>query len=521
MKMLNNPFRYEPAPAIVSAARTLIRKIKNDHLLSSLFEEGKMMGILLVYRPEDGTQDFLYAFSGNVTLPDHRVTAVIEGFVPPVCDIMAAGSHFQQGQSTINKLNDRLSELESSETLASLKSALSQTKSDAEREIKAYQSYMVRCRQERHSNPSAKSEGEMVSESQFQKAECRRIKKRWQTVIEDKQDALSAFEDQINNIKEERRILSDELQRWIFENYIVMNGLGETASIWDIFKSQGLVPPGGTGDCAAPKLLNYAFRHGLVPMSMGEFWYGKSPLSIPRIEGHFYPSCTSKCGPLLPWMLRGVEISQEPTLQVQPEVIYEDEYILVAVKPSGMLSTPGKTGERSLIEILSEAGRHLLEVHRLDMDTSGLIVFAKSKEVQTSLRKQFESRTVCKTYCARLMPGFKAPDKGRINLPMRPDYDNRPLQIVDPSNGKEAITDYEVIRRYPNGEVDIAFYPVTGRTHQLRVHSAHRLGLGTPIKGDRLYGGSGNQLCLHASLLSFLHPITGRKMSFDCHPSLF
>ena len=314
---------------------------------------------------------------------------------------------------------------------------------------------------------------------------------------------------------------SRELQEWLFRQYRVMNGMGEEMDVKEIFASRGLVPPGGTGECAAPKLLNYAFRNGLKPLCMGEFWYGASPGSGEvRQHGRFYPSCTGKCGPLLSWMLRGVEVEDNPLQRVAGfntiKVLYEDDILLAVNKPSGMLCAPGLTGTESLQEILEKDYGKLYSCHRLDMDTSGVILFARTPQAQTEIHRQFSERVVKKTYLAHLCAGtrpWKGKMKGTIALPLAPDWHDRPRQMVDKQNGKSAITEFEILQIFPDGEMDVRFIPHTGRTHQLRVHAASPLGLGRPIKGDALYGDSSkNRLQLHAESLSFKHPVSGETV---------
>ena len=314
---------------------------------------------------------------------------------------------------------------------------------------------------------------------------------------------------------------SRELQEWLFRQYRVMNGMGEEMDVKEIFALRGLVPPGGTGECAAPKLLNYAFRNGLKPLCMGEFWYGASPGSGEvRQHGRFYPSCTGKCGPLLSWMLRGVEVEDNPLQRVAGfdtiKVLYEDDILLAVNKPSGMLCAPGLTGTESLQEILEKDYGKLYSCHRLDMDTSGVILFARTPQAQTEIHRQFSERVVKKTYLAHLCAGTR-PWKGKMNgtlaLPLAPDWHDRPRQMVDKQNGKSAITEFEILQIFPDGEMDVRFIPHTGRTHQLRVHAASPLGLGRPIKGDALYGDSSkNRLQLHAESLSFKHPVSGETI---------
>lgn len=351
---------------------------------------------------------------------------------------------------------------------------------------------------------------------------------------------------------------SIRLQEWLFRQYIVLNALGQEMSIKEVFALRGLVPPGGTGDCAAPKLLQYAYSHGLKPLAMGEFWYGASPTSEVRRQGAFYPSCTGKCGPLLDFMLQGLDVEPNPLdcdhlWQLgEPVIHFEDNTVVVVDKPAGMLSVPGRTSRGNLLEWLSQScGCHILECHRLDMDTSGLMVFAKTPEAQAAIRRQFEEREVRKQYLARLCPAeagtkgledraprsLKSGDSGKISLPLMLDYYDRPRQKVDFENGKPAVTDYEVLRELPGGIIEVRFTPYTGRTHQLRVHAAHTLGLGRPILGDRLYGGQmpgiaaafeagqaalgatpgalSGRMMLHSSLLAFRHPASGSRMRFE------
>ena len=322
----------------------------------------------------------------------------------------------------------------------------------------------------------------------------------------------------------ERAAASAELQAWIFDQYRVSNARGETLTIREVFARRGLIPPGGTGDCAAPKLLQYAYSHHLTPIAMGEFWYGASPASEVREQGRFYPSCTGKCGPLLSFMLEGLEVEPNPldrefTADSEPRILHEDADILVVSKPAGMLSVPGRTRAKSLLDWLRERFGEVHSCHRLDMDTSGVMVFARNLAAKSELERQFAEREVAKTYRARLAAGSKPFDharKGTIALPLCLDYYDRPRQMVDREHGKLTVTEYEVLEQLPDGEIDIRFTPKTGRTHQLRVHAAHADGLGHPIKGDRLYGSAdGGRLWLHAESLRFRHPVTGEILYFE------
>lgn len=328
---------------------------------------------------------------------------------------------------------------------------------------------------------------------------------------------ISAMPDGIAKGRESAR-----LQDWLFDQYKVLNANGEQLSVKRIFARRGLVPPGGTGDCAAPKLLQYAYLHGMKPLAMGEFWYGVSHSSEVREHGHFYPACFGKCGPLLSFMMEGLDVEPNPLDREyegrEPAVLHADSSIIVVDKPAGMLSVPGRNGIGSLLDWLAERYGEVHSCHRLDMDTSGIMVYARNIPCKAALEAQFAGREVSKTYRARLSAGstpFRRSASGTIALPLSPDYYDRPRQIVDKSSGKPAISEYKVLEMLPDGEIDILFHPLTGRTHQLRVHAAHPSGLGRPIKGDLLYGGTpADRLYLHAESLSFTHPTSGEKLTF-------
>ena len=383
-------------------------------------------------------------------------TALVEGFVPPIFDLTEPGGYYRAAEARITAINERL---------ALLRTSLS---SDST-----------------HEAGSAES---------------------------------------VEALERERHALSVELQDWIFSRYRVSNARGESLSIKEVFARRGLVPPGGTGDCAAPKLLQYAYSHGLKPLAMGEFWYGASPRREVRTQGRFYPSCTGKCGPLLEFMLQGLDVEPNPLAQLstrEPRIVFQDQYIIVAEKPSGMLAAPGRYVSHSMVSALEKlTGAEVFSCHRLDMDTSGLMVFAKTAAVQAALHRQFAAGEVHKRYQARLQPGRELPaEQGEISIPLSMDYYDRPRQMADWESGKPALTRYRVLRHRRDGSTDIEFEPLTGRTHQLRVHAAHALGLGRPISGDRLYGGDpatpDAPLALHASRLEFRHPVTGEQLLFQ------
>ena len=335
--------------------------------------------------------------------------------------------------------------------------------------------------------------------------------------------------------------LSQDLQLWLFHQYQFLNARGETKDLVDVWqdyhsspkiRKKFPLPPGGTGDCCAPKLLQYAYQHGLKPVCMAEFWWGPSPKSEVRHHGQYYPACSGKCKPVLAWMLQGLEVDPNPeTLRLphqEPRIVYEDDVLAVVDKPSGMLSQPGKIGDESVATWAQKRWPEAVLVHRLDMLTSGILLVAKTTEAYHSLQKQFEDRTVKKKYLA-IVEGVPAQEHGIIDLPLSSDPMNRPRQVVDYEKGKRAITEYRVVTITPpqplpsrGGErggvfpmTRLALWPHTGRTHQLRMHCAHPEGLGCPILGDELYGNKADRLYLQAQAISFVHPVTGKRMHFE------
>ena len=338
---------------------------------------------------------------------------------------------------------------------------------------------------------------------------------------------ISAMRD--DSQKEERRQRSQQLQLWLFDQYRFLNARGERRRLVDVWQDYHCserirrkypLPPGGTGDCCAPKLLQYAYQEGLKPLCMAEFWWGPSPKTEVRQHGQFYPACRGKCKPVLTWMLQGLNVDPNPeeiasTPQLDITVVYEDDTLIVISKPSGLLSVPGRIGSYSVATILSQRYPGTLLAHRLDMGTSGLMVAAKTRDAYRQLQQQFSDHTIRKTYVAQLDTSYSSPltprpTKGTISLPLLCDPINRPRQVVDYERGKTAVTDYEII-----GNGCVRLYPHTGRTHQLRMHCAHPDGLGCPIRGDELYGRPADRLYLHAERLELTHPATGERMTFE------
>lgn len=516
-----DPFRYSPHPLVSLAAKMLMKRISASEELSSYFSEGKMLGVLVVSNAS-GQIGYLAAFSGNVSGHSH-----LEGFVPPIYDLLDPSGYFKIKEAEITAMNNSIYALENGTGFNSLKQELTRAETRRDEEIGLLKARMAISKRERDeirretSNPSRLRE--LIRESQFEKAELRRLKLGWEEKISTLKEDIRTILEELKRMKTRRAEMSDALQKWIFSQYIVHNALGESSSIGEIFDRSGLIPPGGTGECAAPKLLEYAYRNSLKPLAMGEFWYGLSPETAVRTQGHFYPSCTSKCGPLMGYMLQGLstESEKDPLIGVQ-EIVFEDEHIIAASKPSGMPSVPGLNGRESMEEWLcSFYGQKVYPVHRLDMDTSGIILFARNIETSIALQKQFEQHSISKTYKARLSRTKEGRpvadgDTGEIHLALSADYDERPRQKVDLQQGRTAITFYNVRSVGSDGSIEIIFQPYTGRTHQLRVHSAHTSGLGHPIIGDLLYGGSvASRLHLHAFEISFTHPANGKRMTLS------
>ena len=526
---MTDPFRYTPDPLVIKAAREVADSISSNPMLEREFSKGKMIGVL-IYRKHDDTIGHIAAFSGNVAGTNH-----IEGFVPPIYDLLDPDGYFKKEEARLNEMSLRIKSLSEDKQYKEMISLLEISVSECDEELGRMKADMKISKKKRDEIRATGSGQEVIDrlirQSQHEKAEYRRLKTEWESKIDQIKQTLEKHKNLIDSYKNQRAELSDHLQKWIFSRFIVHNALGESCSIGEIFGRQGLIPPGGTGECAAPKLLEHAYRNSLEPLAMGEFWYGKSSDTAVRIHGHFYPSCTSKCGPLLGYMMQGLNIEKEYESTIpEPLIIYEDEDIIIVEKPSGMPSVPGLNGMISLEEHL--AGHNPHSVHRLDMDTSGIMVFARNETAANHLRRQFEDHTVRKTYIARLTPYsgkgvhscLTKGAEGRINLPICPDYDERPRQKADRTQGKHAVTDYRIEAFNEDGTTDIILHPVTGRTHQLRVHCAHAGGLGRAILGDKLYGGCGSiiddalkpsRLHLHALGITFIHPGTGTELTFE------
>lgn len=514
------PMHYVPHELCKIAAREVMDYALRQDAWRDELLAGKMLGVLVV-RTSDDSLCYLAAHSGNL---GH--TGEHEYFVPHIYNLLDPQGVFRKGEAEITAINHRIEALQSSPKIKDLETLRHDTIVQQLHEQSLMRQAMERSKSRRDELRLAgpltpEQEQQLVKESQFQKAELRRLKRRHEQELERVNSLMSDMEAAIEHLKAKRKHMSEQLQRQLFSLFVVHNALGESMDVATIFERRfNRLPPGGTGDCCAPKLLQYAFLHGLKPVCMAEFWVGQSPQGEVRHHGHYYPACRSKCLPLMEFMLQGLDVESNPLAAAPSDdnikIIYEDQWLIVIDKPAGMLTVPGKEQEStSLLEAVGTMVKDcdsLLEVHRLDQATSGLVVMARSREVQSSLRSQFERREVCKTYVA-LLDGTPANEKGTIDLPLRPDLDDRPRQVVDFVNGKEAVTRYRVLKHCGNRTL-VEFTPLTGRTHQLRVHASHPQGLNCPIVGDMLYGTAASRLHLHAHAITFTHPVTGEVMCF-------
>jgi tRNA pseudouridine32 synthase/23S rRNA pseudouridine746 synthase len=523
------PFYYEPNELCKIASQELQQYLETQTDWKHNFglqEDGeglvigKMFGVLVVQN-QANELGYLAAFSGKLADSNEH-----QHFVPPVFDMLQHDGFFKQEEKILNVYNRKIEALEKEAAFISLQEKLASTlsiaeKDKAEKKELSKQNKIIRdeirikAEQELDFESYKTEQKNLSKESQLESIKLKQMNHFWKSEITKARQKVDVFQAKINQLKEERKAKSAALQQKLFEQYAFLNKFGESKSLGAIFEGN---PPASAGECAAPKLLHYAFAHQLKPIALAEFWWGQSPKSEIRKHGHFYPACTGKCKPILAHMLDGLELDDNPLLQNPAEnkeltFLYDDEYLSVVHKPSEFLSVPGKSIQDSVYtrfkEKFPEASGPLI-VHRLDMSTSGILVLAKSTEIYLNLQAQFMKRTVKKRYVA-LLSGKIEQDSGEINLPLRVDLDNRPNQLVCYQYGKPAKTQWKVIERRENTTL-VHFHPITGRTHQLRVHAAHPEGLNTPIVGDDLYGTKADRLYLHAEALRFWHPVLGMEM---------
>ena len=542
-KVFPNPFYYEPSP-LARLAVTLLQQSLPE------LKEGKMFGVLIV--EYGGKLGYLQAYSGQLE------GVSTEGFVPLVFDYLQPNGYFKTQEAEITALNHEIEVLKQLGDYEKAMEKLTKLKVEAQQVVAEAQQKMViakRLRDERRKEKAIVSEDEqreMIRESQYMKAELHRIKKRYAALLEAAEAEVEAYNRKIAELKSTRKRKSDHLQRWLFSQFIFQNARGERKDLLSIFRNYYLLhspksvlathytamgeqitlfPPSGTGECCEPKLLQYAFTHGMRPIEMAMFWWGEPPKTEIRQHGQFYPACNGKCKPLLTWMLKGMNVAAN-ALEVEAkqsiDIVYEDRDLAVIVKPSGMLTVPGRSKRQSVETILRQRWNDNdtpIIVHRLDMATSGLLVVARNKEAHKHLQAQFKAKMVRKRYVAlldaTLLNRVGLPSEGTISLPLCADELDRPRQMVDRNKGKTAITHYKIVGKTPlhdsyySEAVKVELRPETGRTHQLRVHCAHSEGLACPILGDTLYGKRADRLYLHAEYLAFTHPTMGKPLSFE------
>ena len=541
-KVFPNPFYYEPS-SLARYAVTLLQQSLPE------LKEGKMFGVLIV--EYGGKLGYLQAYSGQLE------GVSTEGFVPLVFDYLQPNGYFKTHEAEITAMNHEIATLKQSDDYGKAMEKIANLKVEAQQVVAEAQQKMViakRLRDERRKEKATVSEDEqreMIRESQYMKAELHRTKKRYAALLEVAEAEVEAYNSRIAKLKNIRKLKSDQLQRWLFSQFTFLNAQGERSDLLSIFRNYyilnrpqsvfathfatvgeqiTLFPPSGTGECCEPKLLQYAFVHGMRPVEMAMFWWGEPPKTEIRQHGQFYPACNGKCKPLLTWMLKGMNVAAnalETEAEQSIEIIYEDHDLAVILKPSGMLTVPGRSKRQSVETILRQRWNDNdtpIIVHRLDMATSGLLVVARNRYAHKQLQAQFKERTIQKRYVALLSTDLLnrvgLPKEGTISLPLCADVLDRPRQMVDRNKGKTAITHYKIIGKIPlhdsyySEAIKVELRPVTGRTHQLRVHCAHSEGLACPILGDTLYGKRADRLYLHAEYLEFTHPTTGKPLSF-------
>lgn len=508
------PFYYEPHELSIIAANELQNYLETQTDFEHNFgldekqkgmEIGKMFGVLVVQN-QNGELGYLWAFSGKLAESNHHPK-----FVPTVYDMLDDNGYFKKEEVFLNQYNAEIEALEQNQDYLSAIQYLEQTKFQAEKEIIAQKEKIKlgkKLRAERRQSATPSEIEQFNKESQDEGILLKKMTQYWNYKLDDAKQNLEQFTNKINLLKEERKEKSAALQQQLFTEYAFLNKNKELKSLAEIFNGN---PPAGSGECAAPKLLHYAFQHNLKPIAMAEFWWGKSPKSEVRKHKQFYPACMGKCEPILKHMLKGIETDENP-FKINPadgkelEIIFEDEHIIAVNKPAEFLSVPGKQITDSVQTRIQSKYPNAMIVHRLDMSTSGIILIGKNFESYKNLQAQFIKRKVKKRYVA-LLDGILTANEGTIELPLRVDLDNRPNQIVCFEHGKQAKTEWKTIQ-IRNNQTFVHFHPITGRTHQLRVHAAHNLGLNCPIVGDDLYGTKANRLHLHAESLTFEHPIS-------------
>lgn len=517
-KKFDYPYNYSPHTLAKIAAKELQEYLTNQTDFSHNFgiknpkdtnSLGKMFGVLVV-QDQNGTLGYLAAFSGKLAESTQH-----KHFVPPVFDVLNKNEFYLTTEERLNELTHKIASLESSSGFIDAKKAYQKTQQLHKKLLADEQSKIKQRRKLR--KKLGQQNNQLNINEEFYLRE-------YEVYLNDKiaasKKTYQEKQHQVQELKQQRTNLSAWAQQEIFKKYAFLNYQGETKNLLDIFTDSTQNIPAGAGDCCAPKLLQYAYKHQLKPICMAEFWWGKPLKTSIRKHQNYYPACTGKCKPILTHMLHGVIIEESPLVTLLKKekeitIIYEDSDLLVINKPHELLSVAGKEIKDSVfsrIQKLYPKATGPLVVHRLDMSTSGILLVAKNEETYKTLQAQFVHKTIQKRYVA-LLDGILKEDKGKIELPLRVDLNDRPKQLVCYEHGKKALTQWETIETVDN-KTKVYFYPITGRTHQLRVHAAHNLGLNTPIVGDDLYGKKADRLYLHAEKITFVHPTSKKQVSF-------
>lgn len=532
------PFYYEPHLLAKIATTEVQSYLENqtdfEHnfgldINNNALAIGKMFGVLVVKNKQDKI-GYLTAFSGK--LADKSLP---EKFVPPVFNMRTSGSFYIKGELEIDVMNAQLGVLKKDKKYLELKKIITENTAIIQTDLSFQRNRMKRAKSDRKSQKKRaitllndlefeELTKKLTQESYNNQFFIKELQEYYQAKIEKINLEFKVFEDKIIALKKERKEKSNYLQQTLFSKYAFLNQQKELKNLLTIFNNPAIKPPAGSGECAAPKLLQYAFANNLTPITMAEFWWGSAPNATVRHHKNYYPACQGRCKPILTHMLAHTEMDANLLLEnlsekQDLEIIYEDDALIVVHKPAEFLSVPGKDIKDSVYTRIKErypSATGPLIVHRLDMSTSGVLLLTKTKEANKALQSQFINRTIKKRYIA-LLDGNLSKNSGKITLPLRVDLNDRPKQLVDFTYGKPAETDWKIINK-ENGKTRVHFYPITGRTHQLRMHAAHKNGLNTPIVGDDLYGKKEKRLHLHAEFIEFLHPTTLKKMSFTVAP---
>lgn len=534
-KKFTYPFYYQPSQIAIQAAKELQQELDKHPLISPLFniespnklECGKMFGVLVV-KTKDNTLGYIPAFSGKLGPHTH-----MSGFAPSVFDLYEKKGFFLQEEQVLNQINQQIQQLENNVEYLDAKENLTQKTQISELQISLKKQQLKEQKKQRKQirEQSALTlnqqeleilSADLIKQSLRDKHQLKELQNLWQTTLDQITLEINNHQGKLQDLKDLRKQKSNALQKKLFQQYRFLNNHGQDKDLLDIFDQHlNALPPAAAGDCAAPRMLQYAYQMGYTPIAMAEFWWGESPKSEVRKHLHYYPACKGKCEPILTHMLQGLDLQDNPllkstVLQQDLPIVYEDEHLVIVNKPHEFLSVPGIYIQDSVYTRIKQRypkSDSPFIVHRLDMATSGILIIAKTKKAHKAIQKQFLDQSIQKRYVA-LLQGDVPQKKGSIDLPLRLDIEDRPRQMVCYTHGKNALTHYQVIDK-KGPYTKVYFYPVTGRTHQLRMHAAHALGLNAAIVGDDLYGQPSQRLYLHAQKITFIHPHSKQTVSFE------